>query len=157
MSNLEKHAWLEFRAANWVDDNDKFKDHYQEAICLHVLNLLKVFSEEGHSGFSAPYAVNLFEKLAMFKPLTPLTGEDWEWNELDYGDDMKYQNKRCGHVFKGSDGRAYDSEGVVFYDYYTDEDGKQSKSHYTSRDSRVYIEFPYTPIKEYRYRESEAE
>ena len=157
MSNLEKHAWLEFRAANWVEDNDNFKDHYQEAICLHVLKLLEVFSEEGHSGFSAPYAVNLFEKLAMFKPLTPLTGEDWEWNELDYGDDIKYQNKRCGHVFKGSDGRAYDSEGVVFYDYYTDEDGKQSKSHYTSRDSRVYIEFPYTPIKEYRYRESGAE
>jgi hypothetical protein len=85
----------------------------------------------------------------MYEPLGPLTGEDWEWTELDYGDDMKYQNKRCGHVFKGADGRAYDSEGKIFYDWYTNDAGERYKSHFTSKDSRVYIEFPYTPVREY--------
>jgi len=151
------HAMTEFRAAGWVDENGKFNDEMQEMICNHVLDLLKVFDNEGHSGTTAPYTIDMFSKLAMYKPIVPLTGEDWEWNELDYNGDMKYQNKRCGHVFKDADGRAYDGEGKVFWDWYTDGDGVQHKSHYTSRDSRVYIEFPYIPTIEYVYRESGAE
>lgn len=37
------------------------------------------------------------------------------------------------------------------------ETGEKRKSHYTCRESRVYIEFPYTPKTEYVYRESGAE
>lgn len=144
------YAMNEFRAAGWVDENGKFDDEMQELICKHVLKLLEVFSEEGHSGFSAPYAIKLFSSLAAFEPIVPLTGEDWEWAEVSSGSSMKYQNKRCGHVFKDEDGQAYDGNGVVFYDIYIDEDGKQQKSHYTCRESRVNIEFPYTPTIEYR-------
>lgn len=154
MSNLSKHAMMEFRAAGWLDEDGKFKDEMQEAICNHVLELLKVFSDEGHSGSTAPYTVNMFKTLALFEPLVPLTGEDWEWNELGYAYDMKYQNKRCGHVFKGDDGRAYDSEGRIFYEIYTDDEGMERKSHFTCGESRVYIEFPYTPTREYIYRGS---
>lgn len=150
MSNYEKHAVMEFRAAGWTDDNGKFNDPWQEALCIHVLDLLKVFSDEGHSGSTAPYTVNMFKTLSMFEPLVPLTGEDWEWTQIEFGPDMKYQNKRCSHVFKGDDGRAYDSEGRIFYDWYTDEEtGEKRKSHYTCSDSRVFIEFPYTPNREY--------
>ena len=149
MSNYNSHAMTEFRAAGWVDENGKYCDEMQQAICDHILKLLEVFSDEGHSGSSAGYTVHLFEKLAMHEPIVPLTGEDWEWNDLGYTTDMKYQNKRCSHVFKGADGRAYNSEGKIFYDWHTDEDGKRRKSHFTSRDSRVYIEFPYTPTREY--------
>ena len=147
--SYKEHALTEFRAAGWVDENGKYDDEMQEAICQHVLKLLEMFSDEGHSGSSASYAIELFSKLANHKPIVPLTGEDWEWTDVSFGKDMKYQNKRCFHVFKGEDGRAYDSEGVVFYDYYTDEDGNQQKSYYTDKDSRVYIEFPYMPAKEY--------
>ena len=73
MNNLEFHARNEFRAAGWVDENGKFKDEMQEAICTHVLKLLKVFSDEGHSGSSAPYAISLFSTLAKFEPLVPVT------------------------------------------------------------------------------------
>ena len=31
----EKHAMIEFRAAGWTDENGKFKDEMQEAICKH--------------------------------------------------------------------------------------------------------------------------
>ena len=67
MNNYEKHAWQEFRAAGWVDDNNKFQDEMQEAMCQHVIKLLNVFEGEGHSGSSAPYAISLFEKLAKGK------------------------------------------------------------------------------------------
>lgn len=160
MSNLEAHAKDEFRAAGWTDADGKFKDEMQQAICEHVLKLLAVFREEGHSGSSAPYAVDLFKKLALFEPIVPLTGEDWEW--VDHGHCM--QNKRCGHVFKQADrfnGQAYDGEGVVFYDWQErdlepDEPGypgkHRHKSHYTCRESMVPITFPYTPKKEYKER-----
>lgn len=147
--SYKEHALTEFRAAGWIDENGKYDDEMQEAICLHILKLLEVFSEEGHSGSSAPYAINLFSKLANHKPIVPLTGEDWEWIDVSFGPHMKYQNKRCTHVFKGDDGRAWDGDGVIFYTYYTDEDGNQQKSYYTNKDSRVYIEFPYMPSKEY--------
>lgn len=149
-------AQREFRAAGWTDENGEFKDEMQKMICDHVMDLLKVFSDEGHSGSTAPYAVNLFKQLALFEPIVPLTGEDWEWNEV--GNNM-FQNKRCSHVFKDSkDGQAYDSEGRVFYEWHErpldeDEDGypgtRRYKTHFTSRDSRVPITFPYTPKREY--------
>jgi len=73
----------------------------------------------------------------MFKPWSPLTGEDNEWNEI--GDGLE-QNRRCSHVFR-QDGEAYDINGKVF----TDADGGS----YTSIDSRVPVTFPYTPETEY--------
>ena len=154
MNNYEKHAWIEFRAAGWIDENNKFNDEMQELICKHVLKLLEVFDEEGHSGSSAPYAINLFEKLAKFEPVAPLTGEDWEWaNVSEYGgrnNGILYQNKRCGHVFKDDDG-AYDMDGVIFWEWFTDkETGEKFKSYFTGRESRVPVTFPYTPKREYR-------
>lgn len=154
MTNYERHAKDEFRAAGWIDENGKFNDEMQELICNHVLKLLDVFHDEGHSGSSAPYAINLFKKLASFEPIVPLTGEDWEWVDVsEYGgrdNGPLFQNKRCSHVFKDNTG-AYDGEGIVFYDWYTDkETGERYKSYYTSRGSRVPVTFPYTPTKEYR-------
>lgn len=153
MSNYEKHAQMEFRAAGWTDENGNFKDEMQEAICAHVLKLLEVFDDEGHSGSSAPYAINLFSKLAKFEPVAPLTGEDWEWSDVsEYGgrdDGPLWQNKRCGHVFKDNNG-AYDSNGIVWYDWYTNEEGEKHKSYFSGRGSRVPVTFPYVPKTEYK-------
>lgn len=156
MSNYKSHAMSEFRAAGWVDENGTFNDEMQEAICNHVLKLLDVFSEEGHSGTSAPYAIRLFTQLASFEPLVPLTGEDWEWHEASEG---VFQNKRCSHVFKQADrfnGQAYDIEGRIFFEWYTDEEsGERHKSYFTNAGSRVPVTFPYTPTREYVERTGE--
>lgn len=155
MNNYVTHAEREFRAAGWIDENGKYCDEMQEAICNHVMKLLEVFSEEGHSGSSAPYTINLFSKLAKFDPVAPLTGEDWEWNHIN--DDRTnnvsvYQNKRCSAVFKQSDrfdGQPYYLDAKVFWNWYKGEDGKPFKSYYTGSNSMVPIEFPYTPKTEY--------
>lgn len=142
MNNYQKHAEMEFKAAGW----DLEKDSMQKMICDHVMKLLEVFYEEGHSGSSAPYAVNLFKKLAMFEPIVPLTGEDWEWNELGEG---SFQNKRCSHVFKDVkrfNGQAYDIEGIVFRE--------PNGNCFTSSGSSVPITFPYTPERKYVERKS---
>jgi hypothetical protein len=150
MSNYHKHALIEFKAAKWLDENGNYCDEMQEAICKHILKLLDVFGEEGHSGSTAPYTISIFSKLAGFEPIVPITGEDWEWAEVSTG---VYQNKRCSHVFKQADrfnGQAYDIDGKIFWEWYrSSEDGKIHKSHFTGSESCVPITFPYTPKREY--------
>lgn len=146
MNEYQKHAMREFQYVGWVDENGKFTDEMQEMLCDGVMKLLEIFDKEGHSGSSAPYAINLFKRLAAFEPIGPLTGEDWEWNEVGDG---SYQNKRMGSVFKQADrfdGKPYWLDGKVFWEWasYPDiDDGKPFKSHYTSKDSMVVVDFPW--------------
>lgn len=156
MSNYEKHALAEFRAAGWIDESGQFVDQMQEMICRHVLALLNVFNAEGHSGSSAPYAINLFKTLASFDPIVPLTGEDWEWSErLNYGIEPTYQNKRCSAVFKDANGECYYIDGKVFWEWAGTKE-EPFKSYYTCKESRVPVTFPYTPKTEYVYKYSDA-
>lgn len=140
MSNLINHAKRELEAIGYVvDDIESQPEDPNKWIVENILELISVFTKQGHSGMSAPYCINMFEKLARFQPLTPLTGEDNEWNEVSSG---LYQNKRCSNVFKDTkNGKAYDIEGKIF----KEEDG----TCYTSKDSSVFIDFPYTPKSEY--------
>lgn len=134
--NYRLHAECELKALGY-DLNQKEEDP-NKWIVENLFELLEVFGKQGHSGFSAPYCIKMFAKLALFEPLCPLNGTDEEWNKVS---DECFQNRRCSHVFKDVDGRAYDINGKIF----REPDG----SCYTSKDSRVFIEFPYTPKKEY--------
>lgn len=154
---LVEHAKAEFRAAGWIDENGKFVEEMQHYMCDNILELLTIFGEQGHSGTSAPYAIELFSKLAKYEPLVPLTGEDWEWVDTGHN----YQNHRCSHVFKDYDGNCYDIDGKVFWEWCKPYDGREPfepyKSYYTCRESRVPVTFPYTPKTEYVYRHSDAD
>lgn len=123
MSNLTDFARSELERAGMFDKDSDYG-------CM--------LGEEGHSGLSASMAMALFEKVARFEPLTPLTGEDDEWTDVGNG---VFQNRRCPHVFK-ENGAAYDIEGVIFRE--------PSGACFTSRDSRVPVIFPYVPTREYR-------
>lgn len=134
MSNLVDHAETELAVLGMGKDAD---DEMNKLMHDHIIELVTVFSKQGHSGFSAGYTANVLHKLLQFEPLAPITGEDSEW--VDVGEGLQ-QNKRCSHVFKNKDG-AYDIEGIVF----RDPDG----STWTNKDSHVKIEFPYTPKRDY--------
>jgi hypothetical protein len=123
MSLLE-HAKYELSLIGNGDDFDK-----------HVLDMIEIFANHGHSGFSAGYTISLLNSLLQFKPLKPLTGFEDEWIDLQDG---TFQNRRYSAVFKNSLGEARWIEGRVF----TDDDGK---SWYTNQDSVVTVEFPFTP------------
>lgn len=133
-NNYVKHLDREWDAMGWPKAGH---DDPQVWIYNHLVKLLNAFDGEGHSGTSAPYTVDLFRKLALFEPIGPLTGADSEWAEVTDGTE---QNKRCSHVFR-ENGQAYDIEGRIF----RDSDG----ACFTSSNSRVPVEFPYTPKREY--------
>ena len=139
-----KHAKKEFHLAGWTDENGKYECDMQKLMCDQVLELLEVFGTHGHSGSSFGYAISLFDKLARFKLITPLTGNDNEWMDRD-GDYL--QNKRLSSVFKDADGKAYDIDGRIYWEWYKNEEGEVYKSHFSKGGDRFYIEFPYTQDK----------
>ena len=154
MSNYKFHALAEFKAAGWLDDSGKYNNEMQEAICTNVLKMLDIFADEGHSGSSASYTINLFKKIASFEPLGPLTGADDEWHEV--GDGV-FQNKRMCSVFKRADrfdGQAYWLDSKVFWEWCSSpdiDDSKLFKSYFTNSDSCVPIEFPWVKPEKSEY------
>ena len=104
MSNLIKHAKRELELIGAFSEEDDF---YGGMTGQAVLELIEVFSKQGHSGMSAGIVRQLFNKLADYKNISPLTFKDDEWGKCSL-EDESYQNKRMGSVFKnGKDGKPY--------------------------------------------------
>lgn len=97
-----------------------------------VLELLKVFYEQGHSGFSAPIATRLFYKLANYKLVTEVEDNPDDWD--DNG-----QHKYISSVFKRDDGTCYYLYGTYFVEPCSD------NFFFNGKYSRTNITFPLKP------------
>lgn len=85
--------------------------------------LLNVFEEQGHSGYSAKVVCSIFERLVKGKPLTPIKDEEDQWRKAySFKKDpvKRYQHKRMGSLFKyvAPDGVVsyYDIDRIRAYD-----------------------------------------
>jgi hypothetical protein len=152
MANQLEYAKHELDLIGLKEDSG---DEMNVAMRHDILQIVETFSDQGHSGFSASYALAILKKVLNFQPLTDLTGEDDEWIEV--ADDL-YQNKRAFDVFKDANG-AYWSQGIVFWEWFTPWDngvaGEPYKTYFTSYDSRVPITFPFSMPSEPEYREAD--
>jgi hypothetical protein len=96
MNTLRQHAKSELRAAGHFDADSDFDGE----IGVQVSALVETYLAYGHSGASAERTLSIFERVARFLPLTPLTGEDDEW-EIPAGMGGQIAiNKRCTKVFR---------------------------------------------------------
>lgn len=165
-SNLVTHAENEF---NLVNKKEGIAAGQFDEFQKEVLQMVELFSTFGHSGASAPMAINLISTLLKFEPITPLTGEDDEWNDVsefyksidedssngvvksntDSSKCVKYQNKRDSRVFKNADGSCTQIDGKIFI--YSDGISVTRHNMPNAEDnSEIKIEsFPYTPKVEY--------
>lgn len=135
--SLAKHAERELKLAGLFEkDSD-----YGGAIAEAVMTLIRAFSAQGHSGFSAPYAADIFSRLARYECLTPLTGTTDEWND-DISDTF-FQNNRVGSVFKEKDNdKSYYLDAIVW----VDERGVSFTGSVEKIKSAQYIKsFPFSP------------
>ena len=98
-SNLKAKAEIEFKALGYIPLDQNPEEDPNKWIQQNVMDLLSVFSLQGHSGSSAQFCISYFKKLAMHDPLSPISCNDNEWGESFSGDDT-YQNKRLSSVFK---------------------------------------------------------
>lgn len=108
MSNLVKHAESELRRAGLFDKDSDYGGMIAEA----VMKLVKVHAEEGHSGMSHAWTLQVFNRVVNFKTLTPITNSPDEWMEV--GKDMMpegertcWQNRRTGSLFSHDGGKTY--------------------------------------------------
>ena len=70
---------------------------YVDSVYDSALELLERFAEQDHSGMSASLTLQVFTKLAKWQPLSPLTGDENEWNN---DPNLFDQNKRDSRVFR---------------------------------------------------------
>jgi hypothetical protein len=113
----------------------------QKQVNENILELVRVFSRQGHSGGSAGYVIPILERLLRYMPLTPLAGDDNEWNKVGEG---VFQNKRRSSVFKDKDrfdGQPYDIAARIFSD-----DG--GKTWWSKGGDGKPVVFPYMPTGE---------
>jgi len=104
MTSILQHAKAELRRAGLYDEDAD----YDGEIAVQVEALVQTFTAYGHSGGSAERTLDVFNRVVERKPLTALTGEDDEWNDMtEYGPEPAFQNKRCPAVFKNAHGEAF--------------------------------------------------
>jgi hypothetical protein len=106
-STLVAHAIHELDLIGMTADNPDEMNRMGRR-CL--LDLVRLFADQGHSGFTAAYTLATLNKLLDFKPLTPITNDPDEW--LYHGDVGKngeglWQNKRDGECFSADGGKTF--------------------------------------------------
>jgi hypothetical protein len=105
-SNLIAYAKSELQRAGMFDNDSDYGGMLGDA----ALDIVKVFSRQGHSGYSAAMTTAIVEKLMRFEPLTPLTYAEDEWNDVgDLSSTTLWQNKRKSTVFS-------EDHGLTYYD-----------------------------------------
>lgn len=105
MSELVKHAQKELELAGLFDEDSD----YDGALGKSVIELIRLFASQGHSGVSAGETIKLFNDLANFGVLTPIGSTKDEWMELvaHNGGVSLYQNKRRLTTFSRDGGKTW--------------------------------------------------
>lgn len=97
-SNICKHAIKELKLAGYGNGEGGPNDWmYQQ-----VIEAIAVFASHGNSGGSAPWEINLVQKLCDWDIISPLRFTDDEWSQIS--SDGTCQNRRKSDVFKEPDG-----------------------------------------------------
>jgi len=139
MSKLEEYAKKELELAGWFKKDGMYEDEIGNA----VMDLVNVFSKQGHSGMSANLTLQLFNKVADFEPLLPIQGTDEEWTK---DVNLIGQNLRCSSIFKNEDGSCHyinalsfkTQKGICWSGSAIDKNGNKISSSQN-------INFPFTP------------
>ena len=102
ISSLMQHAYDELKycgidisegGCNPKNPKDPF-DGYVNACAKNAIEMLKVFDSDGHSGMSSSITLRIFNRLANYQNIEPLTNNPDEWQKLSGCEDSDWQNKR---------------------------------------------------------------
>lgn len=123
MSLLE-HAKRELKLAGY-DISDKGCDMhndeehftgYVNSCARSAYELIETLSKADHSGMSIGITLDIFNKLAKWKTLTPLTNNPDEWTQLSDCESACYQSKRNPSCFTSDFKTYHDIDADENYD-----------------------------------------
>lgn len=115
---------------------DKDSD-YEGMIGDGIMEIVKVFSKQDHSGFSAGMVKSILDKLLSWQNLTPLTASPDEWmnvsevSGLDGETNTMHQSRRNPVCFSDDAMKSYynlDDEPRKYYKFDADEEKEDIKS-----------------------------
>ena len=130
MSMLDSAKWqLNKVLEKCTDPNERVM---QEMMNNDVMELLKVFEEQGHSDFSAPTVISLFSMLANYRLVTEVEDNPDDWDENG-------QHKYISSIFKREDGTCYYMYGRLFAE-------PNSDNFFYNKASNVDVTFPIKPF-----------
>lgn len=89
-----------FHVENYSGTN--FTDDLNDWMYQQVIEAIAVFASHGNSGGSAPWEINLVQKLCDWDIISPLRFTDDEWSQIS--SDGTCQNRRKSDVFKEPNG-----------------------------------------------------
>lgn len=113
-SNLVRFARKELEAAGmFSSDSD-----YEGLLGKAVLELVQTLSVQGHSGSSHHLMMTIFNQLANFKPLSPLTSDPSEWvNQSEASGAPLWQSARDSSAFSEDGGKTFYLLEEVLYKF----------------------------------------
>jgi len=98
-SNLVQHTIRELDLIGEDETAD-----YDGMIRDAVLDIVRTFARQGHSGYSAAYTLSLIQRLLAFEPLSPLTDDPADW--VNVADNL-WQCRRQSAAFSHDGGKTY--------------------------------------------------
>lgn len=133
MNTLLEHAKRELKLAGY-DITEKGcnpknpktpMDGYANICARAAYELIETLSKQGHSGMSVGITLSLFNKLAKYDVLTPITNNPNEWSEYTTG---RLQNIRKSSCFSDDNLKTYyDIDADENYDIVMENDVIKSK------------------------------
>jgi len=109
ISAQESHPLLDharnemIRAGLFDKDSD-----YEGLIARSVMDMLKAHIKAGHSGASHEQVLEIFNILVRYKPLTPITSDPSEWNDVsDVSGKPLWQSNRNFACFSTDGGKTW--------------------------------------------------
>lgn len=129
--NLVDHARRELKLAGMFDedvDGSEAAGNWNNLVAEAVIELMDVFAEQGHSGFSASMTQELFSRLAKYESLTELTDSIDEWQNVTDFDprngESLHQSRRSSSCFSNDEGKSYWDINEDWF-YHEDENGER--------------------------------
>lgn len=102
--NLMEHAQHEMKLAGLYEPDADYGGMVPKA----VEELVKVFQNQGHSGYSADTVLKVFEIVAQYKTLSPITSDPEEWqNVSEISGRPFWQSRRDPSVFSEDGGQTW--------------------------------------------------
>lgn len=104
MNMMTEHAKKELELAGLLDEDSD----YNGMLGKSVLELMEVFTKQGHSGASASLTIEVFTKLAKYENLTPITSNPDEWMDIsEMSESPMWQSKRNPYLFSTDGGKTW--------------------------------------------------
>ena len=162
MSNAQTFAKQELEILSKTH-LDPYNRPIVERFIPEILALVEKFGKSGQNGGSAPMTADILastiEKLLLFEPLSPITGNEDEWcdvTDMFEASEETYQNTRCGSIFKhAKDGKASYCDAITWRGQYPEDKGTDKwDDTFTGRigeygPSQYIKSFPFTPKRFY--------